>query len=132
MNRISRVKRGLIGLAIGATVFGGVYGFAAGLGVTSDSLGAGSAVVAACQTGTVNASYTTSYVAGSSYQTTVVTLSGIDPVACGGKAISVTISGAAGVSLGQQTGSVSAATYVANFTGVGAASVTGVHAVISG
>jgi hypothetical protein len=134
MNRITRAKRTLIGLAIGGTVFGGVYGFAASLGVSSDTLGAGSAVVAACQPGTVNVTYATTYVAGSSNQATTVTLTNLDPTLCGGKAAQVTLSGASNALLGQQSITVPATGTTADltFTGVNAAAVTGVHAVISG
>ena len=133
MNRIARAKRTLIGLAIGGTVFGGVYGFAASLGVSSDSLGAGNVAVAACQTGTVNVTYATTYVAGSSNQATTVTLNNLQS-GCYGKSASVTLTDLNNVSLGQQNLTVptSGTTAALTFTGVSAAAVTGVHAVISG
>jgi hypothetical protein len=133
MTRTARLKRGLTGLAIGATVFGGVYGFAASLNVTSDSLGAGSTAVAACQPGTVNVSYATGYAAGSSFSTTIVTLNNIDTALCGGKAVSVVLSGAGGAVLAQASGVVlnTGTTYAVSLP-ASAASVVGVHAVISG
>ena len=38
--------------------FSGIYALAASLNVTSDNLGAGTATVAACQSATLNATYT--------------------------------------------------------------------------
>ena len=55
------MKRALTAAAIGLVVFSGVYGFAASLSVTSDSLGAGSSAVAACQAAALNVTYAPSY-----------------------------------------------------------------------
>jgi len=134
------MKRALIAVLIGAAVFAGVYGFAASLGVNSDSLGAGNSAVAACQAGTVSVSYTAGYnsAAPAGYRATTVTVGNLDTsgAACGGKAIRVTLTGpgASNASLGEQTGTVPSSGTSMNFgfAGVNASDVTGVHVVVSG
>jgi hypothetical protein len=134
------MKRALVAVLIGAAIFAGVYGFAATLGVNSDSLGAGSSAVAACQTGAVSVSYTSSYnaAAPAGYRATTVTVGNLDTTAgaCGGKAIRVTLTGpgASNASLGEQTGTVpsSGSSMSLAFAGVNASDVTGVHVVIAG
>ncbi len=126
-------KKLVVALAGGATVFGGVYGLAASLNLTSDSLGAGQSVVAACQAGALNATYTSTYSASlPGYNVTTVTLTGLTST-CYSKAYKVTLYGAGGTSLGEATGTTpsSGTTVVASVT-ASAASVTGVAAVISG
>jgi hypothetical protein len=128
------VKKLIIGLAAGATVFGGVYGLAASLGLTSDSLGAGQSVVAACQATTMNATYTSAYSATvPGYTVTTVTLTGLTST-CYSKPYRVTLSGAAGASLAEVTGTTpsTGATVPVTFSSVNAASITGVSVVISG
>jgi hypothetical protein len=84
-------------------VFGGVFGLAASLNVSSDTLGAGTTVVAACQTGTLTASYATGYDAtASGYKVTAVNFSGLQS-GCYGKSFKLTLSSAGG-SLGEITG----------------------------
>jgi hypothetical protein len=127
-------KKLVVALAGGATVFGGVYGLAASLGLTSDSLGAGQSVVAACQATAMNATYTSTYSASvPGYTVTTVTLTGLTST-CYSKAYKVTLSGAAGASLGEATGTTPASgtTVAATFSNVNAALVTGVAAIISG
>ena len=126
------MKRSLLALLAGVVVFGAVLGLAASLNLTTDTLGAGNAVVASCQATPLNTSYTTTYVAGQpGYQVTTVTVSGL-AAGCENKAYKLTLSGAANASLGEQTGTTPAtATFTAVFT-VNAASVTGVSLVISG
>ena len=58
------MKRMAITLIIGVAVFATVYGFAASLGVSSDTLGAGNSAVAACQAGVLSVSYSPTYNAG--------------------------------------------------------------------
>jgi len=133
-------KKLLIGVAAGATVFGGVYGLAASLGLTSDSLGAGSAVVAACQSTSMNASYTSTYNSTTpGYTVTTVTIgSATFPLtsSCYGKAYKVSLTGAGGASLAETTGTTpntgSPNNFAVTFSGVNAASVTGIAVVISG
>ena len=134
------MKRALIAAATGIMVFATVYGFAASLTVTSASLGAGTSAVAACQSTALNITYAPTYSSTiPAYEATTVTVNGLDETApkCGGKAIRVTLTGpgASNVSLGEQTATLptgAATTQGFTFTGVSAASVTGVHVVISG
>ncbi len=134
------MKRMLLAMFVACVVFGGVYGLAAGVGVSSQTLGSGSSVVAACQTGTLTASYATAYDASiPGYKVGVVTISGLDttsPTNCAIKGFKVTLTGASNASLAEVTGTTPASgtTFTANFTSsnVPAASATGIHVVISG
>ena len=133
------MKRALIALAGAAVIFGGVYGLAASLGVSSSSLGAGSSVVAACQTATATVSSDPTYsaVATAGYRATTVTIGSLDESAgaCGGKSMRVTLTGASNASLGEATGTIppgSGTTASVTFSGVNASDVTGVHVVITG
>lgn len=76
------MKRIVMAVAIGAVVFGGIFGLAANLGVSSDTLGAGTSAVAACQTAPVSVSYTPTYDATGTagYRATTVT---VDDLAAG-------------------------------------------------
>jgi hypothetical protein len=132
------MKRMLIALGIAGVMFGGVYGLAASLNVSSATLGAGTAAVAACQSGTVNVTYTPTYsaTATAGYRATDVTLNGLDTAsgACGGKSYKVTLTGTSDASLGEQTGTTpsTGTTHTMTFSGVSAAAVTGVHVTIYG
>jgi hypothetical protein len=131
------MRRTLIGVVIAILVFAGVYGLAASLNVSSSSLGAGSAVVAACQSGTLAVSYTPAYSQSiPGYAATSVTVGNIDTsgAACGGKAIRVTLVDTSNASLGESTGTVPTSGSAMTFTlsGVSASSVAGVHVAISG
>ncbi len=135
-----RIKRAIASLVIGGAIFGGVYALAASLGVSSSTLGAGNAVVVACQAGTVNVGYTPSYGSASpaGYRATTVTIGNLDTStsACGGKDFKVTLTGPSGsdASLGEQTGTTPTTGTSANltFSGVNASDVTGVHVTITG
>ena len=64
VNRLFReplMKRVLMVLVAGVVTFATVFGFAASLNLNSDSYGAGHTTVAACQSGTLTATYTSSY-----------------------------------------------------------------------
>ena len=135
------MKRTLTAIFAGMLVFATVYGFAASLTVTSASLGAGITAVAACQSTTLNATYTPTYQSVlPGYESTTVTVNGLDETTalkCGGKAIRVTLTGpgASNASLGEQTATLptgALTTQAFTFTGVKAADVTGLHVVISG
>ena len=79
------------------------------LNTTSDSLGASSTTIAACQqSGTMNASYTTSD-AGTGFKITKVTVSGVDATNCAGKTMTVAVTDGTTV-LGSGTASVVAGT----------------------
>jgi len=133
------VKRMLVALLIGGIVFATLYGFAASLGVNSNSLGAGSTSVAACQATPLTASYATSYdstVPG--YKVGIVTVSGL-AAGCNSKPFKVTLTGpgVSNASLGEVTGTTPAGpatTFTADFSAsnVQAASVTGIHIVLTG
>jgi hypothetical protein len=131
-------RRRLVIVLVAATaVFGAVFAFAASLGVSSASLGAGDAVVSSCDTNGVSASYSTTYSSG--YKVSAITVSGI-AAACDGKTVSATLTGT-GANLPQ---TVSLGTYVdgtdngsksANISGANqplASDVTGAAGLISG
>jgi hypothetical protein len=135
------VRRFLVAVFVGIAVFGTVYGFAASLNVNSSSLGAGTSSVAACQSGTLTASYAVTYDPSiPAYKVGVVTVNGLDTSAghCGSKSYRVTLTGpgASNASLAEITGTTPASgtTFGPDFTSsnVNAASVTGIHVVISG
>ncbi|HYM82891.1 MAG TPA: hypothetical protein VEY67_01910 [Candidatus Dormibacteraeota bacterium] len=116
-------------------VFGAVYGLAASLNLTADSLGAATTTVAACQAATLNATYTSTYSATSpGYTVGTVTVNGLAST-CYSKPFKVTLSGAASASLGEATGTTPATgtSLTATFSpAVNAASVTAINVVISG
>ncbi len=93
-------KRILAG-AIALAFFGVVAASAASLGgLTANNLGADNTVVASCDTDGVGLTYTTAYNAGTgAYEVTAATVTGV-AAACGGQTLSLTLSGAGGVSLG--------------------------------
>jgi hypothetical protein len=132
------MKRAILAVTLAAIVGAGVYGLAASLNVTSGTLGAGTATVAACQAGTINVTYTSAYSASApGYQATQVTLNGLDTSAgaCGGKAFKVTLTDSADAVLGTEaTGTIpsSGTTASSTFTGVAASAVEGVHVTIAG
>jgi hypothetical protein len=128
------MKRVIAAVVSGLVMFGGVYGLAASLNLTTDSLGAEFQVVAACQATALNATYTSSYTAGTpGYTVGTVTVTGL-AAGCQSKAYKITLSGAADASLGEATGSTgTGASFAATFSpAVSAKLVTGVALVISG
>ena len=129
------MKRVLGAIIAGLMTFGAVFGLAASLNLTSDSLGAGTAVVAACQAGALNATYTSTYSSSlPGYTTGTVTVTGL-AATCYSKAYKVTLSGAGNASLGEAIGTTPAigTSFAATFApAVGASLVTGVNLVISG
>jgi len=137
------MKRAILAITIAAIVGAGTYGLAASLGVSSDTLGAGSATVAACQptaSGNINVSYVAGYSATApvGYQATTVKLNNVDESTgnCDSKKYRVTLTGAGNAPLGEQTGTTGAtganSTESMTFSGVSAVSVTGVQVVITG
>lgn len=129
------MKRILIALLVAGAVFGAVFGLAASLTVNTDTLGAGSSTVAACQATPLTVTYATSYVAGSSYRVGVVTVTGM-AAGCFTKPYRITLAGTANASLGEVTGTTpgSGTSFTADFSAanINAANVLGVHLVISG
>ena len=129
------MKRAIPAAIAALLTFGGVYGLAASLNLTTDGLGAASDVVAACQSATLNASYTSAYSASlPGYAVSTVTVSGLAST-CYAKAYRITLTGSGGASLGEVTGTTpsTGSSFAATVTpAVSAASVTGVSVVISG
>ncbi len=129
------MKRILFVALAGLFTFGGVYGLAASLNLTSDGLGAATQTVAGCQAGTLTATYTSSYSATApGYTVATVTVTGLTST-CYSKAYRITLTGAANASLGEATGTTPATgtSFAATFSpAVSATSITGVSVVISG
>ncbi|GAC1572622.1 MAG: hypothetical protein NVS3B18_05880 [Candidatus Dormibacteria bacterium] len=122
--------------AVGVAAFGGVYGLAASLSLTSDSLGAGTVVVASCQSTAMNATYGAATYAPSAYGVTSVTVTGLTST-CYGKPYKITLQGASGASLGEATGTTPTTAGTTSFPvtfspSISAASVIGVAMVVSG
>jgi hypothetical protein len=131
-------RKPILALVVGAVVFSSAFAFAATLGVTSASLGAGNAAVTSCAA-SVTTGYTTSYdntVAGK-YKVATVTVTGT-LTSCGTKQITVDLSDSTGASLGQVSraitaGEATAGTLSLTVPGsVSAQAVQNVSAVISG
>jgi hypothetical protein len=118
-------------LVLAGTIFGAVYGAAATLGTGTGALSAGNSSVASCEQGTVVSS---PHLLGSS-AVDGVTLSGLDPE-CGGKTVSVTLTGSGGTaSLMSLSGVVPQGGGALSLTGhapVDAADVSGVSVAIQG
>ena len=93
-----------IALMVGAITFSIVYGVAASLSVSGNTLGSGTSSVTACDSNGVATSYATAYdsaVAG--YEVTTVSITGIATPGCDGKSMKVTLVGSGDSSLGEQT-----------------------------
>lgn len=130
-------KRTLFAVVLAVTIFGAVYGFAATLNVGSSSLSAGNIAVASCQaTGTPTGTYTTAYdTATAGYKVASVIVTGLDNANCSGKAISVSLTSAAGGTvLGTIAGVVPVSGNLTLTPGstISAAAVTGVSVAING
>jgi hypothetical protein len=129
-------RRTLFAAVLALTIFGAVYGFAATLSVGSNSLSAGNVAVASCQvTGTPTGTYTTGYdTTLGGYKVATVVVTGLDDTNCNGRAISVTLTGAANANLGSLTGVVPATGNLTLTPGatISAAAVTGVSVAING
>ena len=105
-------RRAIVASLLGLTVGGGVLASAASLGVTGNTLGAGTVVIASCDTNVI-LKYGHTYSAAlpiapgnpGSYRTTTVTISGINDT-CVGKSLDITLKDSTGASLA--TGSVAA------------------------
>ena len=121
------------------TIFGAVYGFAATLNVSTNTLSAGNQSVASCQSTAVTGTYTTAYdstVAAPSYKVSGVTVTGLS-AACGSKSVSATLTDSAGLPVGGTWTGTSAAAggslvLTAPASPVPAATVTGVSVAING
>lgn len=123
------MKRIAAALAGGVLTFAVVYGMAASLNVTSDSLGAGTSTVAACQAAALNIQYNSatnlSYNAtAGGYLVTNVTISGLAST-CESKPYRITLMNGT-TSLGEVTGTTPATT--GNFTSAAFSGTTEVAA----
>lgn len=121
MNRIHKV---VLSGAVAVIVGGGIVAAsAATLGtITTTKLGSGDTVVGSCDTDGVSVSYSYAYnpAAGHQrYEVSAATVNSIASPACDNKAISVTLTGASGVSLDTST----AATVPVGASGVAVATV---------
>jgi hypothetical protein len=129
-----RSTKFVLAAATALLAFGGVYGFAASLGLTTSGLGAGSAVVAACGSGTA-VSYTSAYApALPGYAVSQVNLASI-PATCLGLGYRIQLTGAAGATIGAEiSGTLPASGTTATIATSGnpdASLVTGVSVVFS-
>lgn len=129
------MKRILTAVLAGTIAFGTVYGLAASLNLTTESLGAADTTVAACQAGALTATYSSTYSAAApGYTVGTVTVTGL-AATCYAKAYRITLSGSGNASLGEATGTTpsSGSNFAATFTpAVAASTVTGISVVISG
>jgi hypothetical protein len=127
-------KRTLVAIVLALTIFGAVYGFAATLNVGANTLSAGNASVASCETsGTPTGTYTIAYDSTlPGYKVATVVVTGID-AACNTKSMSVTLTGASNASLITLPVTISgtSATLTPGST-ISAALVTGVSVAING
>jgi hypothetical protein len=102
-------RKTVFAVVLALTIFGAVYGFAATLNVGANTLSAGNATVASCETGTATGTYAVAYdpTAGiTSYKVSGVTITGLD-AACAGKSVSATLTSNSGTTnLGTLTGTV--------------------------
>lgn len=136
-NKKKRKRKVVIAVILSAVATGGAFASAATLGgITSKSLGADTAVVAACQTdGLINLAYTNAYSPTTGvYETTDVVLTGV-AAGCNGKAIQLTLKGSGGltaVATGDPINAVTGTTTVHLGTAVSANLVYGAAVVITG
>jgi hypothetical protein len=105
-------KRTILALLVSLAVFCSLYVMAASLGgITSDKVGADSAVVASCDTDGVTTAYTTAWDATNKrYSITSVTVGGVSDT-CDGETLSVSLTDSSGAQIG--SGSVAIPTSAA-------------------
>jgi len=130
------MKRLFLALGVAGLVFGGVYGLAASLNVSTQTLGSGNSAVAACQAGALTVSYATAYESAiPGHEIGVVTVTGLQS-GCYTKAFKVTLVNSSNASLGEVSNTTpsSGSSFTADFSAsnVSAALVAGVHVAISG
>jgi hypothetical protein len=127
----SRKNRSRKSLAVALAIVG-VAGLsmasAAQLNVTSDTVAAGTSVVAACDTDGVSVAYTTGFLTGS-YRVTGVTISGIAP-ACVGRTLDFTLVDSGNASLATGTAPVAGTSVTVGSLTVSAAALTSIAVVI--
>jgi hypothetical protein len=126
-------KKLILGLAVGTAAFAAVFAMAASLAVGSNSLGAGNADVASCDTDGVAHSYTTSFAQGlPGYKVDTIEVTGI-AAACDGYDIKATVMNTADAALTSETGTIApGGTHTFTVSGtVSAAQVEDIAVVIS-
>jgi hypothetical protein len=98
-------KRTILALLVSLVIFGSLYAMAASLGgITSDSVGADSTVIASCDTDGVTAAYVTGWDATDKrYEITTTTVGGVSDT-CDGRTMSVSLTDTSGAQIG--TGSL--------------------------
>ncbi len=103
MFRRSR-RQAIFALALGIVGVGGVLASAASLNIANSTLGAGTTVIASCDTNGVRLDYNNTYVPSAGrYDTTSVVVTGLNNV-CNGKRLNLTLKRNTGAVLG--TGSI--------------------------
>ena len=129
-------RRTLTAVLVGLTVFGTVFAFAATLGgITTATIGANNATVAACDSDGLTTTYTSAWDATDKrYEISQVSVTGVSD-ACDGQTMKVALTDAAGAQLGEGTLAIpaSAATSftVPLTTSVSATAASGVHVIIA-
>ncbi len=99
MFRRSR-RQAVFALALGIVGVGGVLASAASLNIANSTLGAGTTVIASCDTNGVSLVYTNTYTpANGRYNTTAVTVNGLNNL-CDTKRLDITLKTNTGTSLG--------------------------------
>jgi hypothetical protein len=130
-------KKPIVALVVGAVVFSSAFAFAATLGVSAGSLGAGNAAVTSC-TSAISTNYTVAYdntLPG--YKVNNVTVTGT-LTSCANKNLTVDLVNGSNVSIGQISHAITSSEATAGSislaapAGVNAAQLANVHAVISG
>src|SRR5688500_8416121 len=101
------MRKLILGLLVGAMVFGIVFAMAASLGVTTNSLGAGSADVTSCDANGVTAGYDVTFASGG-YKVLEVNVTGVNDAACAGQTLGITLVNAAGSSIGSGSATIAA------------------------
>jgi hypothetical protein len=127
-------KRVFFATIAAISIFGGVYGFAASLNVTSNNLSAGNATVAACQATSPNSTYTVAYDSSfGGYKVASVVVTGIAST-CNSLPISVDLTGTGNTSLTEMTGNTgtSGSVTLTPSGSIHADAVTGVAVAING
>jgi hypothetical protein len=131
-------RKTIFALVLALTIFGAVYGFAATLNVGANTLSAGNATVASCQTtGTPTGTYTVGYDSSiSGYKVSGLTVTNL-AAGCASKTVSLTLTDSSGANLGTVTGTVPVGGGSLSLTppaspAISAAAVTGVAVAING
>ena len=126
-------RKPILALVIGAVAFSTAVAFAASLTVSSNSLGAGNAAVASCDTDGVSIAYSPSYDAAlPGFTVSSVSVSNI-AAGCNGRTLQVDVVGADSASLASGTATISGTSASVTLSGSPDANeIANVHAVIAG